>query len=635
MTFASFCLVIIAYATGLVAPGWLAARLLGWRPVWAWTAAVPLSMLFLLLGVELLDAMGIALHLGPMAAWVLAGNAGLAFALWKWPPPEPAPAAVPPRVQDGRWSNWLLLAGVVLLGGLAVHRGLLAPLSGYDTPFRWDFLARQMLREGSLAFVPPQSAADFRVYFHPDGFAPLVAVGYWWVYLVAAPAGPPGPEAVMWLVVAQYLGSLALTGGIAARVAGAWRAGVLAAAVLAATPLFFKAVLIGQETGLTAVGLAGMTLALLRAEGATDTRALVLAGLFAGVAGLAREYGPALVACGALTLLWQRPGWRALAVFCGVAALLLAPWHIRGWVHVGNPLYGHALGGLFPVNPAAAGLMKKYHEIFGLQNFTMEKWAEVGGQLFREAGWVLLAGIPATLWLARRAGWLAGGAAMGFALWLASVGYTSGGPGYAMRVLSPALVLLAVAAAAGLEQLTRGPGPRWVLTGALGATLLYGAFCAAVFPLSSGAVAWGQVWTALNTPAQPAMAERGLADKADKSLAQLLAPGTRILTENAYAHAVLAVANSGCDLVPIWSPEVAFLFDPKLSAAEQRRRLRELKITLLLLYPGSPNTAYLMESSPFYRANVTKGSDGSYNVKWRVVKQAGNIFAICEIPASD
>ncbi|MEI6860672.1 MAG: hypothetical protein WCL04_00285 [Verrucomicrobiota bacterium] len=633
MTFASFCLVIIAYATGLVAPGWLAARLLGWRPVWAWTAAVPLSMLFLLLGVELLDAMGIALHLGPMAAWVLAGNAALVFALWKWPPPESAPAAVPPPVPDGRWSSWLLLAGVVLLGGLAVHRGLLAPLSGFDTPFRWDFLARQMLREGSLAFYPPQSAADFRVYFHPDGFAPLVAVGYWWVYLVAAPAGPPGPEAVMWLVVAQYLGSLALAGGIAARVAGVARAGVLAAAVLAATPLFFRAVLIGQETGLTAVGLAGMTLALLRAEGATDTRALVLAGLLAGVAGLAREYGPALVACGALTLLWQRPGWRALAVFGGVAALLLAPWHLRGWVHVGNPLYGHALGGLFPVNPAAEGVMKKYHEIFGLQNFTMGKWAEVGWQLVREAGWVMLAGIPAALWLARRAGWLAGGAAMAFALWLASVGYTSGGPGYAMRVLSPGLVLLAVAAAVGLERLSRRLVARWLVTGALGATLLYGAFCAAIFPLPAEQVPFNQLGAVFDAAVPPHVgAERLLTDP---QLAPLLKPGTRILTENAYAHAVLADANSGCDLVPIWSPEVAFLFDPKLSAAEQRRRLRELKITLLLLYPSSPNTTYLMESSPFYRTNVTAGADGSYNVKWRVLTQAGNLFYICEIPASD
>jgi hypothetical protein len=598
-------------------------------------------MLFLLCGVELFDAVGVPLRLGPMAAWVLTVNAGLVLALWKWPPPTSALAAATPAAppaSDERWTNRLLLTGVALLAVLAVTRGFLAPLSGFDTLFRWDFLARQMLREHSLAFYPPLSAADFRLYFQPDGFAPLVATGHWWIYAVT---GQTFPEAVMPLAMAQYAGTLALVCALATQLTGVKRAGVLAAAVLAATPLFFRSVMIGQETGLTALGVAGMMLALLRADGAKDTRALVLAGLLGGgVAGLAREYGPALAACGALVLLWRRAGWRAFFVFGGVVALVLAPWHLRNWLRGGNPLYGHALG-VFPVNLTADALMKKYHALFGLQNYNAETWWAVLKQFLAEAWWAVLAGIPAAVWLARRAGWLAAGALVAFGLWLASVGYTSGGPGYAMRVLSPALVLLAVAAAAGLERLLRGPARRWLVAGAVFSTVLYAAFQAAVFPLTPAQLGqeknperldWAKYRAATSAPWQAGMAEQVLLSP---DLPKILPPGTRILTENAYAHAILANAGRDYDLVPIWSPEVAFLFDRTLSATEQRRRLGALKITALLLYPRSPNTKFLVESSPFYTDGVRELEPGKMSVGWPILAQVGNVFVICAIPPAN
>jgi hypothetical protein len=661
MTFATFCLSLVAHAAGLIAPGWLAARLLGWRAGWAWAAAVPLSMLFLFCGVELFDALGVPLRLGPMAAWVLAGNATLAFALWKWPTPAAASAAsealaTPAPSVAERWQTWLLLSGVALMVGLAIWRGLLAPLSGFDTTFRWDFLARVMLREESLAFYPPRTAAEFGLYLVPDGFAPLVSAGYFWVHLVCAPAGQLSPDSVMLMVIAQYASALALAGGLAAQVAGTWRAGMLAVAMLAATPLFFRAVLIGQETGLTSAGVAGMLLALVQAKGRLDMRALVLAGLFAGVAGLAREYGPALVAVGGLALLWQRlsgpapdsdetgqpfdklkaPGfarvWRALLIFGGVAALMLAPWHIRNWLRDGNPLYGHALGGLFPVNPAWAALMQKYHALFSFGSLDGAAWRGLFTQIFRELGLVLLLGVPAAMWLMRRAGWLAACVAVGFALWLVSVPYTSGGPGYAMRVLGPALVALSAAAAAGLERLARGPARSWVATGMVLVALGWAAWCAAVFPLPPGKEPLQKVWATFNTtPAPPGALEQAVLT--NPQLAQVFKRGTRILTENAYAHAALANAGRDCDFVPVWSPEVAFLFDPKLDAAEQRRRLRAAGITVLLLYPTSPNTQFLVGASAFYHANVV-AQDGGYAVKWPVLASAG-VFAICEIPEKD
>ncbi len=628
----SLSLLLLAYALGLVAPGWLVARLLGAKQPWA--MAGPLSMLVLLFGVELFDAAGIPLRAGPMFAWELAVCAALAVALRKWPPRAGPPAveasgaAIPPAA-DERWQNRLLLGGIALLGLLAIARGFMAPLTGFDTLFRWDFLARQVLKEHSLAFYPPLSAADFHVYFHPDGFAPLVAMSHWWIYAVS---GQTAPEAVMPLAMAQYVGALALAYQLAAHLAGSRRAGVLAAAVLAGTPLFFRSVMIGQETGLTAVGVAGMALALYTAAGAKDTRALVLAGLLGGgVAGLAREYGPAFVAVGMLVLLWRRLGWRAALVFGGVAALSLLPWHLRNWLRGGNPLYGHAPG-LFPVNPVAEALMRKYQALFGLQTYDAAKWRALGGHLLLEAGVVVLAGLPAAVWLTRRAGWLLAGAAGAGALWLASVGYTSGGPDYAARVLSPALVLLAVAAAAGLERVSRGPVRRWAVTGLVLAAALYGAACAEAFPgVPSLAGGWEQAWAMAKNRWPSGGAEQVLLSP---DLPKALPPGTRILTENAYAHAVVANAGAGYDLVPVWSPEVAFLFDKSLGATEQRRRLRVLNITALLLYQNSPNTRFLMESSPFYTDGVREPEPGKLAVAWPILWQ-GPVFAICLIPAAD
>ncbi len=614
----SFCLIVAAYAIGLVAPGYGCARWLGGRSPWA--VAIPLSLLFLLAGVLTLDALGVPLRLGPVLAWELGVTALLAAAAWK---SRPAPSITPNQsenpvnepasAQPDRWPDRLLVALLVLTGLVVVERGFMAPLSGYDVPFRWEFLALQVLQHHTLAFYPPVTAADFQIYFHPDGFAPVVATGYWWIY---AMLGHPSLEALVPLVLAQYLGTLALVFTAATQLHSR-RAGLLAVAVLAATPLFFRSVLIGQETGLTALAMTAMVAVLVQAAGPDDWRAPTLAGLLAGVAGLAREYGPALAACGGLVILWRRLGWRALLQFGGVALLVILPWNVRNWLHSGNPLYGH-LGGLFPVNPVFDRLMASYQTLFGFKAYGSAQWRDLAWQLLREAGWPLLAGGLAALLLARHLGYLAAGAAAGIALWVWSVGYTSGGVEYSMRVLSPALALLSIAAGVGLARWPAGRTGRWVAGGGLGVGLLYTTLLAAVFPFPLAA-AWGQMGAVVSTPYHYAYAEADLAPL----LPKVLPSGTRVLTENAYAHRAITVAGANYDLVPVWSPEVAFLFDDRLDATEQRRRLLERGITALFYYPNSPNTAFCRTASAFYARD---------SGNWQIVGNFRNVFLICRLP---
>jgi hypothetical protein len=140
-----------------------------------------------------------------------------------------------------------------------------------------------------------------------------------------------------------------------------------------------------------------------------------------------------------------------------------------------------------------------------------------------------------------------------------------------------------------------------------------------VFPYPLRLLAWNQLGAALSSPYQYAYAERDLAPV----LPQALPPGTRILTENAYTHRALTVAGANYDLVPIWSPEVSFLFDPGADPKGLRRALLARNITALFVYPNSPNTAFCVANSAFYRQD---------SPNWRQIGIFKNVFIIFRLP---
>ena len=96
---------------------------------------------------------------------------------------------------------------------------------------------------------------------------------------------------------------------------------------------------------------------------------------------------------------------------------------------------------------------------------------------------------------------------------------------------------------------------------------------------------------------------------------KVLPPGSRVLSDSAYLHA--ALADVGIEVVPVWSPEVRFLFTASPEEAESR--LRALNIGSVVCYPKTMNMEFLTSTSRFYAALPER---------WRALAQVGDVLFI-------
>ncbi|HEY4308408.1 MAG TPA: glycosyltransferase family 39 protein [Pirellulales bacterium] len=567
---------------GLGVPGYALARAL--RAPYAWAAAFPLSAL--LLG-EIVIACAItgasvrfvtvlsALAVMTLLALLIAARYGSAEG------GDATPATAVPVARTTMWWLALPVAVVVLLvlTGMVV-RSSLSPLSGADTAFRWEALARQMLAEQSLAFYPPVSDADFSHYTYPDGFVPLVSSAYWWLY---ASVEEPRPATTSVLIALQAASCLALVFYTARSLFGV-TGGLLALSALASTALFNTGVAIGQETGYTALSCAGQLAFAFATLRQPRLSCAVMAGMFAGLGAISREYGPLLAACGFVVLVSDRATRRYVFPFCAVAIAIGAPWYVRNWIRSGNPLYSIDIAG-FPVNEGHAQIMAFYQESLGLRTFSAEKWAQIADQLRAGATLVLFAGLTGIA-LSREYCRTLGPLALGaIGLWLWSIPYTLGGVTYSLRVLTPAWVVLAIGAGAWGPMVSEWQKRRPVLVR-----------CAVLIPiLWCGASAVAAIWAHPRDASEVCTAmfsrqshEGGLM-KQSLITARLLEesglPVAGVLTDDCYL-AVSLLANSQFRPVMVWSPQVAFVFDPKLDQAAVHRRLREAGISYASFLPA-------------------------------------------------
>jgi hypothetical protein len=602
----------------LLAPGYALSRLLGSRAPWASTLIV--SLLILFHGAFLAGVCGLPVRFVTVAAFLVGVTGLAALAARRWAPPAPDALSASKDEAPARLKR-VALAVAVFIGAGLLLRCTLQPLAGYDTQWRWDFLARRVLEQGDFNFYPALTAEDFAVYSYAESIPPLVAFSYWWLY---AAAGQHLAELTALLVVAQYAAIVWLTYRTGA-VLFSKRAGLLAVIVLTTSLLFYRALAIGQETGLTALSMIALTYFIVSAGEPPDYRAMVLAGLSAALGALAREYGWAFVACGLLVLGWRRRGWKEMAVFVLTACAVAGPWYLRTMLLTGNPLYSNRLLGL-PVNPVHAGIMDSYVSELSVRHWSAAKWADLGRYLLEYAPAQLLLGPVAALVFARRHGYLSLAAGLVVVLALTSVGYTSGLATYAMRVLAPALVLLSLLVGALLDRVRR-PAVMAVLTLLLAVQFARAAVYAAIHPAKvyptpdrAPALAWPQA-ALYREPHAPVSYNRR-EEMLPGLLEGKLPPGARLLAENTYAYA--ALAGTDHQVVPVWSPEVLFLFDKGLDAGEMRRRLRGMNIPAVVYNPDSRTTHYLLRESPLF-ADAPKG--------WKVVAELeGTKTVIYELP---
>ncbi len=502
-----------------------------------------------------------------------------------------SPRVAPVPARGFRWTPWRWLWLPAVIGVTAIAwRAIAEPLSGFDTGFRWDFLAQEMLRVGHLNFYPPVIADDFLHYSWCDGIAPLISTLYLWAYCslghVAAWATAP-------IVIIQAGLLFWLVGQLAAR-RGGEAAGAAAVALLATNAWLLWAVAMGQETGFTALGLLGMFYFLerARAEPAADWPAW--AGIAAGAGALAREYGLAFIVLGWLAMAWHRTprrGWCAFSIAAGASTL---PWYLRNWLRTGNPLWSQNIGGLFPTNPVNADYAREVGNLYSIASHPTILLVAL--TLLASAVVPIAMGVAGALSPQRDTRpWLLGIVAV-VALWLWSVGQTSGGPAYSLRVLAPAFALGAVFGGLWVARWLTSSRARWLalLLAALAMEAAGRSFYLPIFP----SFAWWRRPTGMwRYPAQLRAEGRNhanwqaIADAAD---------GRKILVSDPSSHTALVAR--GAKPAPFFSPEVRFLFDTDLDFAACVARLRALGFRFVLITRGNNFIEDLTARRPFFRS---------------------------------
>jgi hypothetical protein len=300
---------------------------------------------------------------------------------------------------------------------------------------------------------------------------------------------------------------------------------------------------------------------------------------------------------------------KQVLVFGAVAIAVAAPWYARNWILSGNPFYSLKFGN-FAVNPIHDRILQSYRASVGVQGWTIGNWASVLSPFLLFATFQVLAGIPGGFSRFRQQGYLLVTAILLVAVWIQSIGYTSGGVEMSTRVLSPALVVLSITGAGILERLTSRTRWRAAVMTAIIVCQLWTAAQGAIYPSDPFSLRSG-LWLQSAFPRIGANVEFQVRDR----LAGILPPGDRVLSDSAYLHA--ALAGAGIEVVPVWSPEVRFIFSS--SPEESERRLRSLRIGSVVCYPQTKNMAFLTSASPFY---------ASLPERWRPLAQVGDFMFV-------
>ena len=477
---------------------------------------------------------------------------------------------------------------------ILASRAVLQPLSGYDTTIRWSLLAEEILSAGHFNYYPPLNAADFRHVFFVDSIPPMCQFSYFWLY---ASLGKLQFQWTAIFVVFQYLLILFFCFRLAEKLAGR-SAAFFATATLATSVIFFWSIVMGQETGLTALSVVATLYYILSAGEGDEPGAMTVAGFATALGVLSREYGWAFLFCGLAVAFFKNVKWRHIVLYVTTVFALAAPWYVRTWILSGNPFYSNPVGGLFAVNAVHCQLLRHYETVLSLTIDPLQKLRFLG---FLVASKSLLA-IPAGLlglWVLRRQYWVHFSLAICGLTWAYSVSHTGGGLYYSTRVLSPVFVLLAVASGCFLAKLQDRD---WLVRGAT--VLVVGLI--SVTALLQEVIVPGHLET---VQSEQWYREGFTAKTPDAWVPQLfegIPLGSRCLSD--WGGAWVAMRARGVEIVPVWSPDAAIVFDQKCSAEEivddlRKRNIRWVMISLIVnldsLKAESPLYQKLMKSHPW------------------------------------
>ncbi len=563
---------------GLLLPGSMVIRAL--RLPWSLAAAFVTSSAVLYTVVLLFSCTGC-----PITLLTLGGALGLVALIGRLVPVRRISSELTSSfscfTKMGAWLP-LYLAFWAIVG----YRLVAQPLSGPDVFFRWSWLGEQMLQAGSLNFYPARTGPDFVHYFWAESIPPGIASLYAWAY------GCGGNTNALWTspVVALQLLSLH---EVVWRLASRWGGEIVARrAVLlaAACPLLTWSCLIGQETGLTALSVCGLVWCLHHSHEEDGLRWVALAGVFAIAGSSTRKYGPIFAVAAIVAMLLLAAPRRQTLLLALVSLPIALAWPLRVWLLTGNPFYSLTLGGFFPDN----ALFKEWNNAFrGPHAFTLtarENWLAISRYLLI---WALPAvgGLVALLALLvqrlRDAQMVAIFVLLLAGLWFSSVAYTAGGLFYSLRLLSPALALLAVVASYALVFFFHSKlSGRLIALGVILVSLeaLPKTLALPENPYRVAPRAWLQAGSTFIDSVRASDAELAVRIKA--------LPGRyRIISDQAGLPRALAPV--GSEVIPLWSPEVAWLFDRNLKSEEIARRWKKSGLHYFILGKAGPASDFV------------------------------------------
>lgn len=590
-----FTLKILFAAFGLTMPGHAAARMLGLRLRWA--VAFPFSSLILTVVVMACAIAGIPIRLYTVAV-VMCGFTLLCH--WVASIRFNDSDNIIPTETTGTATllkvSTFAVAGLIIIA-VAV-RTTLYPLSGYDTFFRWEALARTMLSHQSLHYYPPVTAEDFSIYFFTDGIPPLVSTVYWWLYAVM---GKPVEQVTSVSVVLQLISTMALT-FYATRYKFNTRAAFFSIVVLATSTLFIDGYAMGQESGFLALSVAGQLCFTLAAVRNPKSSLVAAAALFAALGCLSRDYGPALALSGFTVLACYPATRRFLFLFSIITAALSAPWYVRSWSITGNPLYSHPIPGGFKTNLVHTAMVTSYKELYSFSQLDISQWLNLFIVLITGATLALFLGVLHSILRWRESAPVTVSIGLISLLWVSSVPQTAGGLIYSMRVLTPAIVALSILAGAACSEYifvyvrSGNRALRAITLVIIVSCTAYSLVFAASHPLNPKDLF--SAITSKHTGPPPFCSQ--LEELVDRMESTGMPP-TGVLTDDHYLANIMQ-RNSKFRPVMVWSPNVQFVFDPNINIAEKRRRLLAQNITLITFGNG-PNNLFFSRIQ-FYREDM-------------------------------
>lgn len=472
------------------------------------------------------------------------------------------------------------------------------PLISPDSVFRWNHLAIMIFKTGSLNFYPPATAVDFFKYPYPDGFPPLVSVVYYWIY---ASAGTVAPSLTAFIVCFQFVATSYYLYSASLLILRNRISALFSVVGLMLSCVFFFSLMLGQETGWTALAAAAMLFysAKLAKSGDSDIRHAVLCAVSVAIGVSTREYGIIFFPLAFFVLKSMKVGLSRILIVMIVSGLISAPFYLRNILLFGNPLYPLSVAGFLPHNVVHKGIMDEYASVFGL--FSNSDNLKTAIRLF-------LIGLPAQItafflsffFIKRKIRFpLVFTSSIFLAIWIYSTYYTCGGIFYSMRVLSPFIVVSSILFAAIATKLYHRLSKKNDSTAKLIATVMISGALLVAFTFDTS-VPRNVFKTGLKSGLNQIFSRQAQPEKLIFKYAEALPNGSVVLNDSAlYSAENILNGNGSFRMLPLWSPELLFLFDDRQGFKRQIEILENLGITHIMLTNDSINNKYFQRFNFF------------------------------------